>query len=70
MKDPKTVLITGAASGIGLAIATELAAFGHRILLSDLDLSGRYWPPTRSIKPAATAWALGSMSPTPGPLKR
>ncbi|WP_226565573.1 3-hydroxybutyrate dehydrogenase [Shewanella chilikensis] len=47
MKDPKTVLITGAASGIGLAIATELAAFGHRILLSDLD-------PERAILAANT----------------
>ena len=33
----RTILITGAASGIGKGIAGELAAAGHHIVLTDLD---------------------------------
>jgi 3-hydroxy acid dehydrogenase/malonic semialdehyde reductase len=33
-------LITGAASGIGRAIAAQLASEGHRLVLTDLDLDG------------------------------
>lgn len=32
-----TILITGAASGIGAGIARELAAAGHHLIVSDLD---------------------------------
>ena len=35
--DGKTVLVTGAARGLGLAIATELHARGARVALNDLD---------------------------------
>lgn len=33
----KTILVTGAASGIGKAIATELAEHEHRVILSDVQ---------------------------------
>ena len=35
-----TALITGAASGIGRAIAKSLAEAGHRVVLADIDLAG------------------------------
>jgi len=34
---PRCILITGAGSGIGAGIATELAAAGHHIVLTDLN---------------------------------
>lgn len=36
----KTVFVTGAASGIGQAIAEALAIEGHRVILSDLNQDG------------------------------
>lgn len=37
---PLTVLVTGAASGIGAGVARELAGLGYRLVLGDLDLDG------------------------------
>ena len=36
----KTVVITGAASGIGAALATSMAAQGARLMLADIDAAG------------------------------
>jgi 3-oxoacyl-[acyl-carrier protein] reductase len=51
---PRTILITGCASGIGRHLAGALAARGHRILATDLDEEGlaraaaaRGWNPAR-----------------------
>lgn len=35
----RSILITGAGSGIGAGIATELAAAGHHLIVSDMDLA-------------------------------
>lgn len=35
--DDKTVVITGAASGIGLALAKKMSGQGHRLVLADVD---------------------------------
>jgi NAD(P)-dependent dehydrogenase (short-subunit alcohol dehydrogenase family) len=36
----KTYLITGAASGIGAALATKLVALGNRVMLADINVEG------------------------------
>ena len=36
----RSILITGAASGIGAGIAQELAAAGHHVIVSDLSVDG------------------------------
>ena len=33
------ILITGAGSGIGAGIATELAEAGHRVVVTDMDVA-------------------------------
>lgn len=37
MLEPSTAVVTGAGRGIGLEIARQLAAAGHKVLLTDVD---------------------------------
>src|SRR5690606_7203388 len=37
--DTRTILVTGAGSGIGAGIASELAAAGHHVLVTDLTIA-------------------------------
>ncbi|MCR6651610.1 MAG: SDR family NAD(P)-dependent oxidoreductase [Cellvibrionaceae bacterium] len=37
MTTQKTALVTGAGSGIGKAVATDLARAGHKVLVTDLN---------------------------------
>ncbi|MDX3520507.1 SDR family NAD(P)-dependent oxidoreductase [Streptomyces scabiei] len=58
----RIVLVTGAASGIGAAIAELAVARGHRVMLTDVDeaaVVGR----ARSLGPRAAACALDIRSP-------
>ena len=40
MSDPRTVLITGAAGGLGRAFAEGFAAAGDRVVVADINLAG------------------------------
>src|SRR5690606_34723431 len=53
----RTFLVTGAASGLGRALVTALAARGERGLAADLDLAGlegaaaeEGWPPEVALR--------------------
>ena len=48
----KTALVTGAARGIGLAIATQLLNTGHRVALLDWELA-THGPPEFDV-----AWMM------------
>ena len=50
----RNVLVTGGASGIGLAIAREFLAEGARVLVADRDATG--WPPCPGASRTRTAW--------------
>ena len=61
----RIAFVTGAASGIGKAIATRLAAEGACVVVADLDLDqGRRTRPPRSATPTSRS-ACRRTSPTP-----
>ena len=51
MPETRTALVTGGNRGIGLEVCRQLAAFGHRVILSARDLS-KAEPAVRSIRSA------------------
>src|SRR2546430_16547510 len=42
----RVAIVTGAASGIGLASATELAAHGARVMMADINAAGEQATPS------------------------
>ena len=60
--DDKTAIVTGAASGIGLAIAHALAASGARVVLADLDLD-KTQAAARAIEYGARAFVTDVTKP-------
>ena len=53
----KVAVITGAASGIGKAVATRAAAEGMKIVLADIEETPSRRPRTSSRRPAPTSSA-------------
>ena len=60
MLEPSTAVVTGAGRGIGLEIARQLAAAGHKVLLTDVDgdaaeraateVGGGAWSATHDVR--------------------
>ena len=55
--EPRVSIVTGAGSGIGRAIAAELAARGSHVVIADLD-AGRAQEVAAQLGAAATAAVL------------
>lgn len=55
---PKTILITGGASGIGWGIARQLASEGHKLIIADLNLSAAQHAAQTLISEGAQAQAI------------
>jgi short-subunit dehydrogenase len=73
-----TAVVTGAARGIGLAIAKSLAARGHRVLLTDLNgeaaervartIGPGAWGVAQDVRNAASHDAVTALAAERGPL--
>jgi NAD(P)-dependent dehydrogenase (short-subunit alcohol dehydrogenase family) len=59
---PKSILLTGGASGIGAAAARLAALRGHRVLIADIDVASAL-AVAEAIGPAAAAIALDIRDP-------
>jgi len=54
--EDSVAIVTGAATGIGLAIAKVLSDRGARFVLNDIDANGSRLRPQSSVKPRPRAW--------------
>jgi len=58
----KKAFITGAAQGLGAAMARRLAEEGAKVSLADRNIEGAGLSPRRSTPPAAPTWPSPSRS--------
>lgn len=78
MLEPSTAVVTGAGRGIGLEIARQLAAAGHKVLLTDVDgdaaeraateVGGGAWSATHDVRDPSGHREVAAQALAAGPL--